>query len=79
MKSLEDLGWIVRKEDDMDRRIKRVVITDEGNAQRDNICNLFRHMETTGLEGFSDDEIITLQALLKRVYTNLEGQLNNYN
>ena len=79
MKSLEDLGWIVRKEDDMDRRIKRVVITDEGNAQRDNIGNLFRHMETTGLEGFSDDEIITLQALLKRVYTNLEGQLNKYN
>ena len=79
MKSLEDLGWIVRKEDDLDRRIKRIVLTDEGNAQRDSICILFRQMETDGLEGFSNDEIVTLQALLKRVYTNLEGKLNNYN
>lgn len=29
MKSLEDHGWIMRKEDDLDRRIKRVVITHE--------------------------------------------------
>lgn len=68
---LETNGFIRREKDDNNRRILKVYLTDKGRERVEFVKPLKDRMNKTQYKGFTDDEILMLIDLLKRVRQNI--------
>lgn len=68
---MEETGWIVRRPDPDDRRIKRVYCTDKVAEVLMPMRESARGLISVALEGFSHEEIAQLIALLTALKANL--------
>ncbi|WP_298017767.1 MarR family transcriptional regulator [uncultured Castellaniella sp.] len=72
---LEAKGFIRRDRIPEDRRVVKITLTDTGHALTDQILPIIAEALNLHLQGFSDDEIRMLLALLKRMIQNGEQVL----
>lgn len=70
-------GFLQRKRVPEDRRVVKVVLTAQGKAATAQILPMIADTLNTHLQGFSETEIQTLLALLKRMITNAESCLQH--
>lgn len=73
---LEAKGFLRRERIPEDRRVVKVVLTDAGHALADQIMPIIADVLNQHLQGFSEDEIRMLLALLKRMIANGETYLH---
>lgn len=76
---LEAKGFVRRDRIAEDRRVVKVTLTDAGCAQTDQILPIIADSLNQHLQGFSEDEIRMLMALLKRMILNGEQVLRQFN
>jgi len=68
---MEREGWVERRADPVDRRAKRIFLTEKVAPVTKELRSLAREVRKTALQGFSDAEQQTLMSLLLRVRGNL--------
>ena len=73
IKKLEANGFIEKKADTTNRKIKRIFPTEKGKAISPNISRENEHSERVALQGLSEEEATVLSGLLQRVRKNIEG------
>jgi DNA-binding MarR family transcriptional regulator len=73
IKKLEANGFIEKKTDSANRKIKRIFPTEKGNKIFPNISRENEHSERVALQGLSEEEATVLIGLLQRVRKNVEG------
>lgn len=71
-KKLEASGFIEKKADAANRKIKHIFPTEKGKAISPNISKENEHSETVALQGLSEEEATVLIGLLQRVRKNVE-------
>lgn len=72
---LEEDGWVIRQDDDQDRRAKRVYLTDKGREILSELQVLGAQVYEEALQGVSAEEEKQLRTLLLRMRTNLSSQV----
>ena len=72
---LESKGFLRRERVPEDRRVVKIVLTDAGRTVADQVLPAIAHTLNIHLNGFSEDEIRMLIALLKRMIANGEQYL----
>ena len=72
IKKLEMNGFIVKKEDEHNKKIKKLFPTEKGENVFPFIKRENDHSNAVALDGFSEEEIETLFNLLQRVRKNIE-------
>ena len=73
IKKLEANGFIEKRADAANRKIKRIFPTEKGNAISPNISRENEHSERVALQGLSEEEATVLSGLLQTVRKNVEG------
>jgi DNA-binding MarR family transcriptional regulator len=73
IKKLEANGFIEKKADSANRKIKHIFPTEKGKAISPNISRENEHSERLALQGLSEEEATVLVGLLQRVRKNVEG------
>jgi DNA-binding MarR family transcriptional regulator len=73
IKKLEANGFIEKRIDSANRKIKRIFPTEKGNEISPNISRENEHSERVALQGLSEDESTVLSGLLQTVRKNVEG------
>jgi len=73
IKKLEAGGFIEKKADAANRKIKRIFPTEKGKAISPNISRENEHSERVALQGLSEAEAAVLSELLQKVKKNVEG------
>lgn len=68
---LTEKGFIVRRQDEEDGRLKRLYLTDAGRKLEDLSTNIIEEIEEAMTQGFSVDEKVIFLSWLKKVYDNL--------
>ena len=73
LKKLEKLGYVqkVSLSDDGDARVNEVKITEKGKKEAADTREYFSCIDKTMFQNFSDEELATLSALLKKACDNL--------
>lgn len=71
---LETKGFIKREKDDSNRRILKVYLTSKGKEKVDFAKPLKERMSVAQYKGMSDEEILTLISLLRKVRKNIEEE-----
>lgn len=72
IKKLEMNGFIEKKEDTHNKKIKKLYPTDKGKTVYPFIIRENKHSNKVALEGFTEDEIEIIVNLLQRVRKNVE-------
>ena len=73
IKKLEANGFIEKRADAANRKIKRIFPTEKGKAISPNISRETEHSERVPLQGLSEEEATVLSGLLQTVRKNVEG------
>lgn len=73
IKKLEANGFIEKRADAANRKIKRIFPTEKGKAISPNISRENEHSEWVALQGLSEEEATVLSGLLQTVRKNVEG------
>lgn len=73
IKKLEANGFIEKRADAANRKIKRIFTTEKGKAVSPNISRENEHSERVALQGLSEEEATVLSGLLQTVRKNVEG------
>ncbi len=73
LKRLEKSGSIRREEDSADARKKHIYITPQGQKLIESFRAICDETDSRMFSGFSQEDCLTLKALLDRLYTNLDG------
>ena len=73
IKKLEANGFIEKRADAANRKIKRIFPTEKGKAIAPNISRENEHSERVALQGLSEEEATVLSGLLQTVRKNVEG------
>ena len=73
IKKLEANGFIEKRADAANRKIKRIFPTEKGKAISPNIRRENEHSERVALQGLSEEEATVLSGLLQTVRKNVEG------
>ena len=73
IKKLEANGFIEKRIDSANRKIKRIFPTEKRNEISPNISRENEHSERVALQGLSEDESALLLGLLQKVRKNVEG------
>ena len=73
IKKLEANGFIEKRIDSANRKIKRIFPTEKGNEISPNISRENEHSERVALQGLSEEEATVLSGLLQTVRKNVEG------
>ena len=68
---MEKAGLIMRKQDDGDRRIWHVYLTEQGRAVRESLQTVWAEAERETTAGLSLEERLLLRRLLLHVYQNI--------
>ncbi len=71
LKKLEKGGYIKKEMDKGDNRLNQITITEKGNKVVEQSKRIFELTDQMVLEGFTEEEKITLSALLRKLDTNL--------
>ena len=71
LKKLESGGYITRETTESDSRTHRVTITQKGRSVIERSEQMFWETEKAMFEGFSEEEMQSLQQFLERIYENL--------
>jgi MarR family transcriptional regulator for hemolysin len=71
---LETAGLITRTREPSNRRVHRVELTDDGRAAFQRLLPAVTAFDQRLRQGFDDDEIRTLRALLARLAANVDGE-----
>jgi DNA-binding MarR family transcriptional regulator len=69
---MESRGFVLRRREPSDHRVRRIVLTEAGRALEDHLPALARHVNALALRGLSSDEREALTRLLARALDNLE-------
>ncbi|MFS0861980.1 MarR family winged helix-turn-helix transcriptional regulator [Fredinandcohnia sp. 179-A 10B2 NHS] len=72
IKKLEMNGFIEKKEDTHNKKIRKLYPTEKGKTVYPFIIRENNHSNTVALEGFTEEEVETMVNLLKRVRKNIE-------
>lgn len=70
LKKLEKAGYLKRQCDADDNRMNHVVITEKGKTAIEESRDFFMGMENAALDGFSEEEIQTMEEFLQRILQN---------
>jgi MarR family transcriptional regulator, organic hydroperoxide resistance regulator len=70
---MEKRGWLIRKIDSNDARIKRLFLTQEGFELEEICLKVVLEMEELLKSGFTEDELLILRKWLKRLYHNVNN------
>ena len=73
---LESNRYITREKDENNRRILKVFLTDKGKEKVEFVKPLKERMSAAQYKGMSDEEILTLVRLLRKVRNNIEEEYN---
>ncbi len=73
---LEAQGWVERRDDPKDRRVKRVWLTRRAEEIRPSMVKNVNMINRTSTKGLSKDQVDSLVGMLRVVRTNLLGELN---
>ena len=73
IKKLEANGFIEKRADAANRKIKRIFPTEKGKAISPNSSRENEHSERVALQGLSEEEATVLSGLLQTVRKNVEG------
>nr|WP_321292416.1 MarR family transcriptional regulator [uncultured Trichococcus sp.] len=73
IKKLESNGFIAKKADPENKKIKHIFPTEKGKEVFPNISKENEHSEQVALQGLSEDESALLIGLLQKVRKNVEG------
>ena len=73
IKKLEASGFIEKKADAANRKIKRIFPTEKGKEVFPSISKENEHSERVALQGLSEEEATVLSGLLQTVRKNVEG------
>ncbi|CZR08138.1 transcriptional regulator, MarR family [Trichococcus flocculiformis] len=73
IKKLEANGFIEKRADAANRKIKRIFPTEKGKAISPNISRENEHSERVALQGLSEEEATVLSGLFQTVRKNVEG------
>ena len=71
LKKLESGGYITRETTESDNRTHRVTITPKGRSVIERSEQMFWETEKAMFEGFSEEEMQSLQQFFERIYENL--------
>ena len=71
LKKLESGGYITRETTESDNRTHRVTITKKGRSVIERSEQMFWETEKAMFEGFSEEEMQSLQQFFERIYENL--------
>ncbi len=73
LKSLEQMGYVKKLADDSDGRRKRVLITEKGRDAVVRCHQVFEDVDRQLYDGFSQEELETIQSLHRRMLANLRS------
>ena len=73
LKKMEAEGYIEKTVDGADTRSNRIAVTPAGRAILDDTRTRFDAVDAKMMEGLSEEELVTLQAMLDRIKHNLES------
>ncbi len=69
---LEKSGMVCRREDERDRRISRISLTDLGRSTAEQIRAIMRRNEETMFQGFSESETCLLGRFFQQILENVK-------
>ena len=74
LRGMQNKGLIRKEETHVSggKRALRIYLTEEGQIMADKTVRIFEETNAKALEGFSEEELVTLCALLNRVVQNLK-------
>ncbi|MGB0855189.1 MAG: MarR family winged helix-turn-helix transcriptional regulator [Pikeienuella sp.] len=72
---LEARGWVRRSEDARDRRAKTVWLSESANGLLEHMVREFTNMNDISVAGLTDDEVVEMARLLRKVRSNLSKEL----
>jgi DNA-binding MarR family transcriptional regulator len=78
MQRLEDLGFISRRQDEHDRRVVRVMITEKARAIEPELYAVLDEWNEGILKGISDEEQRAAVSVLQRMAANAESMARNF-
>ncbi len=73
LRRMEKAGLIHRKQDENDRRIQRVYLTEKGRSHCEFLKEQMQRIESIATQGFSEEEKLQLANLLDRIIANLRN------
>jgi DNA-binding MarR family transcriptional regulator len=68
---LVEKGWVVRKSDHDDARVKRLFLTEEGKVLEEVCLSIVKEMEELLTKGFTPEELSLLCSWIKRMHRNV--------
>ena len=71
LQRMEKAGFVERRQDEEDRRVSRVYLTEAGRAVQSGVQQVWRTLEAESLDGMTSEERALLERLLARVRENL--------
>ena len=71
LRRLEEEGMVVRRTDDMDMRITRVYLSEQGRAHVRGVWERLRGIDAELMQGFSEEETAMLLQFLERMRDNI--------
>ncbi|WP_041075843.1 MarR family winged helix-turn-helix transcriptional regulator [Thermotoga caldifontis] len=75
LRRMERAGLIRREQDENDKRLQRVYLTEKGKLYCDFLKEHLKSVETVIVKGFTDAEKNQLESFLRRIIANLENRL----
>jgi len=75
---LEAQGWVERRDEPKDRRVKRVWLTRRAEEIRPSMVKNVNNINGTSTKGLSKDQVDSLVGMLRVVRTNLLSELNGH-
>ncbi|RJQ41861.1 MAG: MarR family transcriptional regulator [Anaerolineaceae bacterium] len=77
IKRMEQNGYVLREPDEADERISRVFLQPKGMTLVNKIHSTFQQLDLVMFDGFTDEDIQTLQSLLMRIQNNLQKNVSD--
>ncbi|MCM1025638.1 MAG: MarR family transcriptional regulator [Roseburia sp.] len=75
---MEKNGLIVRKNQDKDGRLKRILLTPEAEANQEKVLAYMKKVDERMLQGLTEEDRLQLRRYLKTIWTNLERMNEEY-
>lgn len=71
LKSMEELGWVLRLADEQDARVKRLRLSQRGHAHAKRMLQVQTRVVSAMVEGFSEEQLLQSQQTMDQVSANL--------
>lgn len=76
---MEKKGFVVRQSVEYDARLKKVVLTEKGVRSHEMIESLIDHLDTSLVEGITDEELSVFYSVIEKLAGNLAKEGLNVN